>query len=249
MNSSTRPGGGIPINGYCHLGTKSRKVLILIMPNRPISSPHCRPDYRRLRCVIVEDHRMFRELLGALIDAEDLLMVAAAANTARAGIEACELHRPDILLLDLALPDRNGLAVARALAKCHPAARTIIVSGEADTFRCPPNLKSHIYSIVDKTRAFSVLRTEIANLVGELAGGGACPPDETAVLSAREMEIYRLVGLGLTSKEIAARLFISVQTVETHRRKIAAKLGMSASSIVQRAALHNLVAKATSGDH
>ncbi len=214
------------------------------MPSRPISSPRCRQDYKRLRCVIVEDHQMFRELLGALLEAEDLLEVAAVANSAREGIGACELHRPDILLLDLALPDRNGLAVARALAKCHPAARTIIVSGEADTFQCPADLKTHIYSIVDKTRAFSVLRAEISNLVRELAGGGAFPPDECAALSAREMEIYRLVGLGLTSKEIAARLFLSAQTVETHRRKIAAKLGMSASSVVQRAALHNLVAKA-----
>lgn len=219
------------------------------MPSRPISTPRCRPDYRRLRCVIVEDHQMFRELLGVLIEAEDLVEVAAAANSAREGIEACELHRPDILLLDLALPDRNGLAVARALAKCHPAARTIIVSGEADTFQCPADLKSHIYSIVDKTRAYSVLRTEIGNLVRELAGDGASPPDETRALSPREMEIYRLVGFGLTSKEIAARLFLSLQTVETHRRKIAAKLGMSASSIVQRAALKNLVCKASQPGH
>lgn len=192
---------------------------------------------------------MFRELLGALIEAEDLLVVAAAANSACDGIEACERHRPDILLLDLALPDRNGLAVARALAKCHPAARTIIVSGEADTFQCPPDLKPQVYSVVDKTRAYSVLRTEIGNLVRQLGGGDASPPDETAALSAREMEIYRLVGLGLTSKEIAARIFISPQTVDTHRRKIAAKLGMSASAIVQRAALQNLVCKASQTGH
>lgn len=219
------------------------------MPSRPISSPRCRPDYRRLRCVIVEDHLMFRELLGALIEAEDLLEVAAVANSASEGIAACERDRPDILLLDLALPDGNGLAVARALAKCHPAARTIIVSGEADTFQCPPDLKSHIYSIVDKTRAFSVLRTEITNLVRQLAGERASTPEPTRVLSPRELEIYRLIGLGLTSKEIAARLFLSAKTVETHRRKIAAKLGMSASSIVQRAALHNLVSKAAGAEN
>ncbi len=213
------------------------------MPSRSISSPRCRPDYWRLRCVIVEDHLMFRELLGALIEAEDLLEVAAVANSAREGIAACERHRPDILLLDLALPDGNGLAVARALAECHPAARTIIVSGEADTFKCPPDLKSHIYSIVDKTRSFSLLRNEIASLVRLLANGDASSPEATRALSARELEIYCLIGLGLTSKEIATQLFLSAKTVDTHRRKIAAKLGMSASSIVQRATLHNLVSK------
>lgn len=219
------------------------------MPSRPISSPRCRPDYKRLRCVIVEDHQMFHELLGALLEAENLVEVAAVAKSAREGIAACERHNPDILLLDLALPDGNGLAVARALAKCHPAARTIIVSGEADTLKFPPDLKSRIYSIVDKTRAFSVLRTEIANLVREFGCGSASTPEPTRVLSPRELEIYCQIGIGLTSKEIAARLFLSDKTVETHRRKIAAKLGMSASSIVQRASLHNLVSKAAGSEN
>jgi DNA-binding NarL/FixJ family response regulator len=197
------------------------------------------------RCVIVEDHLMFRELLGALLEAEDLLDVVAFANSAQAGIEACQNHRPDILLLDLELPDRNGLTVARALAKCQPTARTIIVSGEADTFRCPPGLKSQIYSVVDKTRAFSVLRGEIAALVQQLDGSFKPTFEDISALSSRELEIWRLVGFGLTSKEIAAKIHISPLTVETHRRKIAAKLGMGSSALVKRAALHNLVSKAT----
>ena len=186
---------------------------------------------------------MFRELLGALLEAENLIEVVAVAGTAREGITACETHRPDILLLDLALPDGNGIKVARALAKCQPGARTVIVTWEADTFRCPQGLKPHIYSVVDKTRAFAVLREEVANLVRLLAGAGASTPEKTAALSPRESEVYRMVGLGLTSKEIAARIFISPQTVETHRRKIAAKLGKSAAELVHHATLHNLTAR------
>jgi DNA-binding NarL/FixJ family response regulator len=207
-----------------------------------------RPTSKRLRSVIVEDHRMFRELVGALLEAENLLEVAAVANSAREGIEACRRLRPDILLLDLALPDRNGIAVARALAKCHPTARTIIVSGEADTFLCPPSLQRHIYSIVDKTHAFSVLRKEIADLVRQLTGAESAAPGDTGALSPRELEIYRLVGLGLTSKEIAARIFTSRHTVDTHRRKIAAKMGLGASALVQRAVVHNLVATANQSE-
>lgn len=195
------------------------------------------------RCLIVEDHQMFRELLGALLEAENLVEVVAVASTAREGIAACETHRPDILLLDLALPGGNGIAVARELAKCQPGARTIIVSGEADTFRCPQGLKPHIYSVVDKTRAFAVLREEIANLARLLTGAEASTPEKNADLSPRELEIFQMVGLGLTSKEIAARIFISPQTVETHRRKIAAKLGKSAAELVHHATLHNLTAR------
>lgn len=187
---------------------------------------------------------MIRELLGALLEAENLVEVVGVAATAREGIEACKLHRPDILLLDLALPGGNGVAVARALAGFNPAARTIIVSGEADTFRCPPALKSHIYSIVDKTRAFTILRAEISGLVRRFAKGRAAGvPVQTSVLTPREDEVFHLVGDGLTSKEIADRLSISYQTVETHRRKIASKMGVSASALVSRAAIQNLTAR------
>jgi signal transduction histidine kinase/DNA-binding NarL/FixJ family response regulator len=186
---------------------------------------------------------MFRDLIGALLQAEDLLEVVAIANSAREGIAACELHRPDILLLDLALPDGCGLTVARALAKCHPASRTIVVSGQADTLLCPPDLKSHIYSIVDKTRAFAALRTEINNLVREPARVGIPPGDAEDVLTPSELVVYRLVGRGLSSKEIAARIHNSAHTVDTHRRKICAKLGLGASSLVQHAAIHNLLSQ------
>ncbi len=209
------------------------------MPTSPTAP---KPTPGKPRCVIVEDHLMFRELLGALLEAEGLVEVVAVARTAREGSKACELHRPDLLLLDLALPDGNGVAVARTLAKCNPAARTIIVSGEADTFRCPPALKSQVYSIVDKTRAFSILRSEVAGLVRQLVGGHAVRP-ETSSLSPREIQVFELVGHGLTSKEIAEKLHISHQTVETHRRNIGAKLGVGASALVSHAAIHNLTSR------
>jgi two-component system response regulator DesR len=208
----------------------------------PTSLTAPKPTPGKPRCVIVEDHLMFRELLGALLEAEGLVEVVAVARTAREGSNACELHLPDLLLLDLSLPGGNGVAVARTLAKYNPAARTIIVSGEADTFRCPPALKSQVYSIVDKTRAFSILRSEVASLVRQLGSGDAVHP-ETSSLSPREIQVFELVGLGLTSKEIGDRLKLSYQTVETHRRRIGAKLGISSSALVSRAAIHNLTSR------
>jgi DNA-binding NarL/FixJ family response regulator len=199
--------------------------------------------------LLVEDQVMFKELLGALIEAENLLEVVAAAHTVREGITACHRHQPDLLLLDLALPDGSGLDVARALAECRPEAQTIIISGQADTFRCPPDLKEHIYSIVDKTRPFAVVRQELIGCLGKLSSGQSstgCAGDISR-LSPREAEVFRLIGRGLSSKEIAAAAFISPQTVATHRKKIAAKLGLRANALFRFATLHALTDTAAGG--
>jgi DNA-binding NarL/FixJ family response regulator len=72
---------------------------------------------------------LFEQLLRFTLESAGLVDVVAVAHSAKEGIEACRAHLPDLLLLDLALPDKNGLAVAGELAKCRPGAQTIIVSG------------------------------------------------------------------------------------------------------------------------
>lgn len=198
----------------------------------------------QFRCVLVEDQVLFEQLLGALLQAENLVDVVAAAHTVKEGIDACRQHLPDILLLDLAMPDGDGLAVARALAECRPDARTIIISGQADTFRCPPDLKQQIYSVIDKTRSFAVVRQELTGCLGQLSSAppAAGPADNLSRLTPREAEIFRFIGRGLSTKEIAAAAFISPQTVETHRKRIAAKLGLRASAMTRLATLHGLTA-------
>lgn len=211
------------------------------MPKLPAQSAPSKKARTKFRCVIVEDQVMFEQLLGSLIQAEDLVDIVASAHSVKEGIEACRQHQPDLLLLDLALPDGDGLAVARALAECRPDARTIIISGQADTFRCPPDLKKHIYSVIDKTRSFAVVRQELAGCLAQMSPAGASAGSaDIARLSPREEEIFRLIGRGLSTKEIAAAAFISPQTVQTHRKKIAAKLGLRASAMVRRASLYML---------
>lgn len=187
---------------------------------------------------------MFLQLLRAMLEAEQLVEVVAVARSAKEGVAACRRTRPDILLLDLALPDGKGLDVARALAKCRPEARTIIVSGEADTFRCPPDLKKQVYSVVDKTRTFDVVRQELAGCLREIAPITGAARENIGQLSPRETEILRLIGQGMSTKEIAAAASISQNTVETHRKKIAAKLGVRAGGLVRHAALYDLVLRA-----
>lgn len=218
----------------------------LIMPKSPPNRGKLKVPARKFRCVIVEDQVMFEQLVSALLRAEDTVEVVATAHTVKEGIEICRRHRPDLLLLDLGLPDGDGLAVARALATSQPEARTIIVSGQADTFRCPPDLRQHIYSVIDKTRTFAVVLQELAGCLGQMSPEGA-PAGQSGIarLSPREEEIFRLVGRGMSTKEIATAACISPQTVETHRKKIAAKLGLRAAAMVRQAALHALTAGTT----
>lgn len=193
-----------------------------------------------LKCVIVEDQTMFRQMLHNMLQGTpDLRVVAAAASEAE-GIQACERHRPDLLVLDLALPDGSGVKVARRLAKLNPAAKTVILSGEASTFVCPAELRQSVHAILDKTQAFDDLADELKALLPKARGGSssARSKDVRDRLSEREYEIFLLVGRGLMSKEIGEKLFISPQTVQAHRRKMAEKLGTSGSEFVQLAIKH-----------
>jgi DNA-binding NarL/FixJ family response regulator len=203
----------------------------------------------KLRCVIVEDQVLFEQLLRLTLESVGLVDVVAVAHTAKEGIAAVREHLPDLLLLDLALPDKSGPTVATELAKCRPEARIIIVSGEADTFQCPRHLRPHIYSVVDKTRALGVVLQEIAVLRDSLMNlekNAGAKGINAQALSPREIEILELIGQGLSNKEIAARSGISLHTAETHRKHIAAKLGVSGAELISHATIRSRTIKLAS---
>jgi DNA-binding NarL/FixJ family response regulator len=193
-----------------------------------------------LKCVIVEDQTMFLQMLSNMLQAVPDLHVAATARNEAQGLAAVAKHRPDLLLLDLNLPDGSGIRVAEKLAKMNPAAKTVILSGEASTFVCPPGLQPHIQAVLDKTQAFDDLATELKALMPRGRGGSnsARAAEIRELLSAREFEIFTLIGRGLMSKEIGETLGISPLTVQTHRRKIAEKLGTAGPELVHLALKH-----------
>lgn len=186
-----------------------------------------------LRCVVVEDQGMFLHMLVMMLHSLAGLEVVATATTAEEGIKVCEEHAPDLLLLDLALPDGSGVVVAESLARVNPEARLIVLSAGASSFVCDASLESMLHAVVDKIDACETLTTEIGELLGDrwLAQGG---------LTAREEEVLRLIGQGLTNGQIAERLLLSVHTVATHRRNITAKLGLRGGELIRYAALRVL---------
>ena len=193
-----------------------------------------------LRCVIVEDQTMFRQMLHNMLRGTPNLNVVAAVSSQREAFAACEKHKPDLLVVDLALPDGHGVQVARRLAEVNPEAKTIILSGEASTFVCPGDLRASIHAVLDKTQAFDDLAVELKGLLPKGRGGStsARSSEVRERVSDREYEIFLLIGRGLMSKEIGERLFISPQTVQAHRRNIAEKLGTTGPELVQLALKH-----------
>lgn len=193
---------------------------------------------RELTCVVVEDQSLFLEMLGEMLNMRGGLRVLGGALTVEAGKVACKKHNPDLLILDLDLPDGDGLKVAKYLIGQNPAARIIIVSGHIDDFICPAWLNGNLQATISKNATFSHLREELDEMLAtkRVRARPVNKSDSaTKPLTAREGEIFALVGEGFSTKEIADRLCLSPHTIKTHRKRIARKLGTIGLEMVQRA--------------
>jgi DNA-binding NarL/FixJ family response regulator len=197
-----------------------------------------------VKCVLVEDQILFLEMLSQLLQMQPGLKVVAQAPTVAEGLAACKIHKPDLLILDLELPDGEGLEVARALVRWNPAAKVIILSGHASTFFCPARIGKSILAVVDKTQTFDDLRAELKAILPPLkpvssrAKAPAKNPLFQKGFSEREAQIFGMIGEGLCSKEIADHLGLSEHTIQSHRKRMAAKLGTQGNELVQVAIAH-----------
>ena len=190
------------------------------------------------RCLIVEDEMMFAHMLAGMLRGIPGLVVEGIAHTSEEALRIDAESAPELLVLDLALPDGHGLDGARQAARRNPDSRSIILSSQASTFVVPRGLQDHIYAVVDKTKAYSVLQREVLQFLSARADRTG-RPDPAAVLSPREREVFHELGHGLLNKEIADRLGISPGTVGLHRKRIAAKLKVRGSALVRLASLHH----------
>jgi DNA-binding NarL/FixJ family response regulator len=200
------------------------------------------PIRESLRCLIVEDQTMFLQLLSGMLRTIPGIDLVATATTVAAGHAACVGDAVDLLILDLALPDGNGLEVLRSAAARRPDIDCIILSSAASEFACPQQFLTNLRAVIDKTQAYESLQRVITNLLQ--SRGIRLPPvrggvEARDVLRARELEVFELIGQGLQTKAIGERLGISRHTVESHRKAIAAKLGASGAELVRMATIHN----------
>lgn len=185
---------------------------------------------------------MFLQLLVGMLRTIPEIHLAAVAQGVEEAIHTCRSLPVDLVILDLILPDGDGLDVLRDVAARRPDVDCIVLSSAVADFSCPQSLLRHMRGIVDKTQTYERLAAVIADVVhsrGGAAPGRVAGADPRALLRPRELEVFQLVGQGLKTADIAERLGISRNTVETHRKNLAAKLNASGAELVRLAAIHN----------
>lgn len=191
-----------------------------------------------LRCLIVDNRLMVGELLGALLRtrlrAVHRLQGQDLATSCHEGIHLCQQRRPDLVILDLRLADGQGMAVARAAVQANPRCRILLLSAPRGAFICPPDLKPHVARVFDNATALHTLITALEEMLHQETGTGAGAPEP---LTPRQQEVFRLIGCGLQNKRIARLLGLTLETVKTHRKEIARRLGVSGAELVRLAAL------------
>lgn len=209
--------------------------------------------------LLADDHTLVRAGLRVLLEALPEVSSVLEASNGREAIAAIAKHRPAVVLMDIAMPELNGLEAAAIVSRDHPATRTIVLSMHGTDAHVLQALRAGAAGYLLKDAAVAelplalraVLRGEIyissavsrVVVSGFLAGAtvDASGPFET--LSARQREILQLIAQGRSTKEIAFDLKLSVKTVETHRRQVMERLQIfDVAGLVRFALRHGLVA-------
>jgi two-component system, NarL family, response regulator NreC len=203
-----------------------------------------------VRVLIVDDHAVVRSGLRLVLDADDGIEPVGEAGSARDAIFEARSLKPDVVLLDVVMPDQSGLEIIPQLLRENPETKVLVLSMQDDPRYVREAFDAGASGYVLKEAADS----EVVAAVREVAGGGRYVDPELGArlvaaesaerrraeedpLSEREGEVLRLLALGHTNQEIAKQLYISVRTAETHRAHIMQKLRLSSRAELVRYAL------------
>jgi two-component system, NarL family, response regulator NreC len=195
-----------------------------------------------IRVLIVDDHQIFREGLRSMIEKKPGITVVGEAESGKTAMKLARELLPDIIIMDIVMPDMNGIETTRHLADSLPQIKIIGLSMHDDVRFATEMLKAGASGFLLKDCAFEELIDAINTVGAEnvylspktredmirdyialLSKGGQ---SSVSALSAREQEVLRLIAEGKSTKEIAAHLGVSVKTIETHRLNIMEKLGI-----------------------
>jgi DNA-binding NarL/FixJ family response regulator len=213
------------------------------------------------RVLVVDDHEIVRDALAGLFRETPGLEVVGVASSLRDATPLLERTLPDVVVADLSLVDGSALELIRALRRARLKGRVLIITGFSDEFAASEALNAGAAGYVLKTQATAELLEAITTvaagrqyvapeIASRLAARGRTEDDRGSQregsqglerLSPREVEIFRLIVAGCSSKEVARRLCISVKTVETHRTNMNRKLSVrTTADLVRFAAAHGI---------
>ena len=183
---------------------------------------------------------MFAQVLANLLSTHFGFAIAGLATSLSQAQALISQHRPELVILDLELGDGSGLDLLHTLQQRNdPDTSVIVLSGHVSTFVCPDPLRPLIAAVVDKSQAFDAIVTVIQHVVQQRGQDLALQTPATLLsrLTARERDVFSLLGDGMSSKQIAAALKLSIRTVETHRKHIVSKAGVSGAELMRLATL------------
>ena len=211
--------------------------------------------------LIIDDHPLFREGLKTIIDRQDRFTVVGEAGNGRKGLQMATKLKPDLVIVDISLPDQSGIQLTREMRSLLPATRILIVSMHskidyiAEAFQAgatgyvvkesaSERLVQGLDSIArgDYFLDSSVSHTVVENLMKSPLKEAKITDADYGTLTPREQEVMRLLAEGLSCKEVAKKLFISHKTVENHRANIMNKLDIhSTIELIRYAAKLGLI--------
>lgn len=211
--------------------------------------------------IIIDDHPLFREGLKTIISRDDRFKVIGEAGSGHEGLEITKRLKPDLVIVDISLPDQSGIQLTRDLRRLFSETKILIVSMHskidyiAEAFQAgatgyvvkesaSERLLQGLKSVVkgDYYLDSSVSHAVVENLMKSPLKAAKITDADYASLTPREQEVMRFLAEGLSSKAVAEKLFISPKTVENHRANIMSKLGLhSTIELVRYAAKLGLI--------
>lgn len=196
------------------------------------------PSPKKQRILLVDDHPVMREGLAQVISREPDLMACCEAGTAKEGMDAIAAHKPDLVLLDITLPDKNGLEFIKDLRAVRPDLPVLVVSMHDENLYAERVLRAGGRGYIMKQEGGKRIADAIRRVLrGEISvspkmslrlletfSGDREKRSPIERLTDREFEVFQLIGQGKDNQQIAEHLHLSVKTVDVHRAHIKEKL-------------------------
>ncbi|MBN2137736.1 MAG: response regulator transcription factor [Sedimentisphaerales bacterium] len=195
------------------------------------------------RIIIADDHKIVREAIASLLNSENEMEVIAQAQDGRAAVQITREQQPDVVVMDIAMPNLNGIEATRQIVHDCPDVRVVILSEKWDRRCVCEALKAGASGFVPKRCGFEELATAIRNvadnhtylsseITGVVVDGYIHQRKEQdnsaySVLTNREREVLQLIAEGMSTKQIAKELHLSVKTIEWHRSQLMKKVRLT----------------------
>lgn len=206
-----------------------------------------------MRILIADDHAVLRSGLKMMLNSQEDMQVVAEASTDSETVMLSEQHQPDIILLDITMPQHGGIRIIPEIKKKSPSSRILVLTMHDDDSYLKDVLKAGGNGYIIKKAADTDLLSAIRavargesyidpsmtkHLIFYMFGPGDMEKDETNQLSQRETEVLKYMALGYTNKQISETLYVSIKTVETYKVRIKKKLNISRRSELIRYAIN-----------